>query len=86
MKRHFDKLGRIVIPKEMRKELNFEVNDCAEILLMENKIILSNPKNNDIDKQLDFLMERERKLQSVEYLLKNVESIKISDIKKILDI
>lgn len=86
MKRHFDKLGRIVIPKEMRKELNFEVNDCAEISLIENKIILSNPKNNDIDKRLEFLMERENKLQSIEYLLKNVESIKISDIKKILDI
>ena len=30
MQRHFDKTGRIVIPKEMRKELGFESEDYAD--------------------------------------------------------
>ena len=70
MQRHFDKTGRIVIPKEMRKELGFESEDYAEIELIDNKIILSNPKNSKY-KQLEFLKERENKLQNIEYILKN---------------
>lgn len=86
MKRHFDEMGRIVIPKEMREELDFGINDFAEIELIDNKIILSNPKNIDKQKYLEFLIERENKLQNIEYILKNVASVEISDIKKILKI
>ena len=85
MQRHFDKTGRIVIPKEMRKELGFESEDYAEIELIDNKIILSNPKNSKY-KQLEFLKERENKLQNIEYILKNIETVTINDIKNILEI
>ena len=85
MKRHFDELGRIVIPKEMREELNFGMNDFAEIELINNKIVISNPKNNDKQKQLEFLMGRENKLQRIEYILKNIKSVEIEDIKRILE-
>lgn len=86
MKRHFDELGRIVIPKDMREELDFGINDFAEIEVIHKKIVLSNPKDHNKNKQFDFLIERENKLQQIEYLLKNVEAIKISDIKNILEI
>lgn len=86
MQRHFDELGRIVIPKEMREKLDFGKNDFAEIKLNNNEIILSNPKNKDKQELLKFLMERDNKLQNLEYVLKNVKSVTISDIKKILNL
>lgn len=36
MQRHFDELGRIVIPKDMREKLDFGKNDFAEIKLNNN--------------------------------------------------
>lgn len=38
--RKIDDLGRIVIPKELRKILNFKNNDDIEIKIVDNKIIL----------------------------------------------
>ena len=55
------------------------------IELIDNKIILSNPKNSKY-KQLEFLKERENKLQNIEYILKNIETVTINDIKNILEI
>lgn len=86
MQRHFDELGRIVIPKDMREKLDFGKNDFAEIKLKNNEIILSNPKYKDKQELLKFLMERDNKLQNLEYVLKNVKSVTISDIKKILNL
>lgn len=86
MQRHFDELGRIVIPKEMREKLDFGKNDFAEIKLNDNEIILSNPKYKDRQEILKFLMERDNKLQNLEYVLKNVKSVTVSDIKKILNL
>ncbi len=85
MKRHFDETGRIVIPKEMREELDFGINDFAEIELINNKIVITNPENDDKQKQLEFLMERENKLQRIEYIIKNIKSVEIEDIKRILE-
>lgn len=47
MNRKFDKLGRIVIPKEMRDKLGLEHGSEAKIELIENKIIITNPKQED---------------------------------------
>lgn len=47
MKRKIDKLGRLVIPKEIRKELNIREEDDIDIQFADNKIILTKP--NDID-------------------------------------
>lgn len=38
--RKIDELGRIVIPKEMRKELNLKTRDLIEIELEEREIVL----------------------------------------------
>lgn len=39
--RNVDELGRIVIPKEMRKEMDISSNDPVEIFVEGNKIILT---------------------------------------------
>jgi len=38
--RPIDKLGRIVIPKELRETYNLEVNDSVEIYVNDNQIII----------------------------------------------
>lgn len=48
MNRKFDKLGRLVIPKEMRDKLGLgEPGAEAYIELVDNKIIVTNPKAED---------------------------------------
>ena len=39
--RRIDELGRIVIPKEIRKNLNIRNGECLEIYVDDNKIILT---------------------------------------------
>ena len=41
MTRRIDELGRIVIPKEIRKNLKIKDNDQLEINIIDNKIVLS---------------------------------------------
>lgn len=40
IKRHFDELGRIVIPKEFRKELDISDNTEGEIFLIPDGIFI----------------------------------------------
>lgn len=47
MNRNIDKLGRIVIPKEMRKQLGISNNDPVNIECIENKIIITKPNKAD---------------------------------------
>lgn len=48
MNRRFDKLGRINLPKEMRDELGLgEPGAEAKIELVDDKIIVSNPNQED---------------------------------------
>lgn len=86
MRSRVDKFGRILIPKEIRKEFSFDTNDYVEIDLIEDRIIISKPQNIDKEEKLDFLIKRERKLQDIEYILMNDKSVDISDIRKILNI
>lgn len=53
MIRKFDGLGRIVIPKEMRTSVGLKEGSSANIVQEGNKIIISNP--NDDDKFIDYL-------------------------------
>lgn len=57
MIRKIDDLGRIVIPKEIRKELNINVNDKLKIMTDGNKIILSKEFNTvyEIEKEIERL-------------------------------
>ena len=45
MTRRIDELGRLVIPKEIRKNLKIKDNDQVEINVIDNKIILSKFEN-----------------------------------------
>lgn len=48
MNRKFDKLGRINLPKEMRKKLGLDkAGSEAYIELIDNRIIITNPMLND---------------------------------------
>lgn len=38
--RKLDELGRIVIPKEFRNEINLKIKDSVEIYLLENGIYI----------------------------------------------
>ena len=40
--KEFDKLGRLVIPKEMRSLFNFEKE--VEVIVTENGVLIRNPK------------------------------------------
>lgn len=43
--RKIDELGRIVIPKEMRKVLDIKHNDCIEISMKDSDIVLHKYEN-----------------------------------------
>lgn len=47
MNRNIDTLGRLVIPKEMRTQLDIKENDLLNIELQDNKIIIT--KHDAVD-------------------------------------
>ena len=47
MQRNIDNLGRVVIPKEMRKQLGVNNGDPVNIELVDNKVIITNPSDVD---------------------------------------
>ena len=47
MEKQIDDLGRIVIPKDMRKKLKLDNGSTVNIELVEGSIVLTNP--NEID-------------------------------------
>ena len=88
MNRNIDTLGRIVIPKEMRKQLDIKENDPLNIELQDNKIIITKPDTVDykaiVDKAIeymkDFIFEplltnEDRKLIMYNDNLRNFEKI-----------
>lgn len=42
--RHLDNLGRVVLPKEFRKELNFNEKDKIEIFLLQDGLFMRKSK------------------------------------------
>ena len=56
MNRKIDKLGRVVIPKEMAKQLNINPNDDLKIEIVNDSIVISKvEENNKLDKMLNLL-------------------------------
>ena len=55
MTRRIDELGRLVIPKEIRKNLKIKDNDQVEINVIDNKIILFQ-NYHSLDLILHFLL------------------------------
>ncbi len=56
MTRRIDELGRLVIPKEIRKSLKIKNNDQVEINIADNKIILSKYENLNKDHVISLLI------------------------------
>ena len=50
LKRKLDNLGRLVLPKEFRKELSIEDKDEVEIFLTENGIFIKVQKKKELEK------------------------------------
>lgn len=53
MKKQIDDLGRIVIPKEMRRELKLDNGSTVNVELVEGSIVLTNPRKIDYKAALD---------------------------------
>lgn len=72
--RHLDELGRIVLPKEIRKEFNLNHRDGLEIFIKDDTIILKKYENKDIfdGGKEDLIDYKEKKvsLKSVKELVK----------------
>lgn len=51
MNRKLDDMGRIVIPKEMRKVLDIENGDSVDFELLDGTIVISKHDNNPSDKE-----------------------------------
>lgn len=76
--RKIDELGRIVIPKEIRNNLNINVNDELEIYVSDNKIVLE--KYSKLDNIKEFIKNLIKNLKDV-----NEMKILITDKEKIID-
>lgn len=77
--RRIDSLGRIVIPKEIRKFLKIKENEQVEINLLEDKIVLN--KYSDIhenDKNIINLINCIQKTYNKDILITNLNNIIIS--------
>lgn len=80
MIRKFDKFGRLVIPKAMRKQMNFEELGEADIDLVNNKIVITNPNNFDIER---YIMEQINECDNAESKLIYADILnKINENKK----
>ncbi len=76
IKRPIDRLGRIVLPAEIRKDFNLKVNDQVEVFTKDNFIMMRKAKNNCVFcNSSDLLREFEKNY---------ICSICINDIKKSL--
>lgn len=53
MNRKIDDMGRIVIPKEMRKKLGLNNGEEVNIELAGDKVVISNPNSFDLKKYIE---------------------------------
>lgn len=53
MKKQIDDLGRIVIPKEMRRELKLDNGSTVNVELVEDSIVLTNPGTINYKERVD---------------------------------
>lgn len=53
MNRNLDVLGRLTIPKEMRKQLGIKEGDPVKIELEDNRVIITNPSEVNYKSRCD---------------------------------
>lgn len=61
MNRKIDEVGRLVVPKEMRKQLGLKNGDEVNMEISNNKIIITNPNQEDPFENwlLDYILRTE---------------------------
>lgn len=85
MKRKIDELGRIVIPKEMRKELDIKENDPLNIEVQDNKIIITKPDTVDYKAIVKEAREYLLKIEAFQNSGIGFYELKAIDVLKILN-
>lgn len=73
--RRIDELGRIVIPKEIRKNLKIRNNDEMEILLNNDTIVLSKFSKIDHDTLINILLSSINKILNKNILISSKDKI-----------
>ena len=87
--RRVDSLGRVVIPKEIRKVLKIKENEQLEIKVEDDKIILSKYSDiHDYDKSVNNLVNVIKDISNKDIIITNLNKIVITskDYKDYLEI
>ena len=81
MLRRIDELGRIVIPKEIRKKLKIREGDNLDIFVNENGVILKKYSPlNDLEKILEILIDGFKKHLDINFIITDKENVICSTI------
>ena len=84
MIRNIDDLGRIVIPKEMRKELGVDNGEGVNIELIGNKVIITKPDTTDyeeiVKKLKEYIEDHDEDLYTYEGYIDNGDFVREYDV------
>jgi AbrB family transcriptional regulator (stage V sporulation protein T) len=84
MLRRIDELGRIVIPKEIRKKLKIREGDNLDIFVNESGVVLKKYSPlNDLEKILEILINGFKRKFNVDFVITDKENIICSSIRGI---
>lgn len=83
--RRIDELGRIVIPKELRRTLNIKVGDPIEIFTADDGVIALR-KYEPSNSVLSYLERLEARINNEEFRHKNKMLVKIAELEALLKI
>ncbi len=75
MTRRIDELGRLVIPKEIRKNLKIKNNDQVEINVIDNKIVLNKYDCINKDRVISIILKTLRKSINMNILFTSRDKI-----------
>ncbi len=84
--RKIDELGRIVVPKEIRKSLNIKNGEDVQIYIEEDKIILKKyQKALSIKEMAEKYLSKLGKLTTNDIIITDKEKVIVSNVKEIVD-
>lgn len=74
--RSMDKLGRIVIPAEARKQYGWDSNDPIEMIFTTEGILLAKPEKDDVKDWFEQLSSQPEKAKQLYALLSTLDFLK----------